>query len=564
MEEAPAARCVALLVALGDECGEVLLTESVRSYTEPKQVTGVLVADVASPSRLITLPTLRDSVVLATVVPCPGATRDDALNVLRATAMDAGYTHALIGHTHERLVRQLDSQMVEELPTAWETTDLLQTVSDVKFRPLVDVLVRLSRFRFAGPVMPAPVPIGTALASLNIAAWQGVCVCAITYKVSMKRAYDIVLQTQVKLAGAHPMLPEYGMLQFQLIQATLQAQLYAECNTLLRERIKQGSSGWGGNHGLYAAHLLKCKVADKLERSFTDQLPDLFDAAELGLKLGRMEGLVMMNIIAARCKSNKHRVVTLALAACCAFPAAYQVPSWMGSPSSYAISLREALGIGLYMQNAGSKVAYEQLAASASRPGARKVPSAQTNYKMVAKPGDTAPMRAYFPDPCDLLLPQLEVYANFIRAEHLAEAVAEFTHPDGINCAEFSWLETLLQNVLRLPYAMTWGKTLEIGHASAPTRVIDTTGGPFLNTQLLVPGTWFQASEGFIFLLPLRLVEQVVLTTDDGCGLSQTVMVPGTLYVLRAGLKWVLLAPAEVPSPDNLMVFVQLHSPLFK
>jgi hypothetical protein len=547
-----AARCAALLVCL-EECGEVLLSESIKSFTEPAQVTGVFIGDPAVPARNLVLPPLKPGLESATVVKCAGMTRDDVFNALCNAARHAGFTHALVGHTHELLVQHKDSQMVERLPDDWDKTDLYQTVSDVKFRPLVDVFIHLYKFEFIGAVVPAPVPV-CPVDSYVMRSWPDVRIAANPYKITQQRAYHILLKAQEK--AKDPRHPHAGFLHYQVVLAAFQARLFAETNALLRERISEGIRGWGEEQGLYAAYLLKCKVADELRRPFTDQQSDLFEAAELGLDLGRLEGLIMLNLIAA--KSGKHRVFTLALAATCGF---YErQASWMGNPGSYNVYLRESIGIGLYMMadKQTRQSAYEQLHAAATRPGARLIKRVQSNYKIIAEDGDSSMARQWFPDMCDTHLPTLEIHARFVTPGNTANAAKQLLLGGGL-----SWLRTIFQNVVRIPHSMTWGKSVKIAAADGAVTTVPTVAGPWFHPGVLcAQDTKFAACEGFLFVLPLVLNGQNLHLRDLSA--TDCVLEEGTLYVLRASAEplWSLDAPAA-SVPECVMLFAQLQSPVF-
>ena len=345
-------------------------------------------------------------------------------------------------------------------------------------------------------------------------------------------------------------------MHYQVVLAAYQARLYAETNALLRERISEGIRGWGEEQGLYAAYLLKCKVADELGRPFDDQQADLFEAAELGLDLGRLEGLIMLNLIAA--KSGKHRVFTLALAATCG--SSHRQPSWMGNAGSYNVYLRESIGIGLYMMadKHTKQSAYEQLHAAASRPGARLIKRVQSNYKTIAEDGDNSQARQWFPDMCDTHLPTLEIHARFVAPGNTANAAKQLVVGGGL-----SWLRTILQNVVRIPHSMTWGKSVKITAADGCTTTVQTTDGPWFDASLLcAPDTKFAACEGFLFILPLVLNGQALhLRGPPG---TDCVLDEGTLYVLRATAEpeWTIDA-ISASGPECTVLFAQLQSAIF-
>lgn len=180
------AKCAALLYVTSTDA----LAESIASFCAPEEVSGLFI--VASEAEPVGLGDVRDALaqeglrsatarcsVKAVVQQPADATMGACFNRLREQALEHGFTHALVGRTHEVLKRLEDSQRCEALPDAWAEADVLQCASGVSWRPTCDVFVRLSMFTFVGAAFPVPIPASEACAAdmpVCHDVWDGVSV----------------------------------------------------------------------------------------------------------------------------------------------------------------------------------------------------------------------------------------------------------------------------------------------------------------------------------------------------------------------------------------------------
>ena len=166
-------KCCVLVLAEEGPQGDVLVEGSLRSWTSPEEVQGVFVGDMATPPRTdIQFPKFPARVGVVRVLTVQGPSRANVLHALATAAIAGGFTHALVGRTHEVLAQVHDSQSVSRLIPGWETVDVAQVRSNVRFCPRRDVLVRLKAVEFFGDLLPAPIPTGNC----TVIAWPEVAV----------------------------------------------------------------------------------------------------------------------------------------------------------------------------------------------------------------------------------------------------------------------------------------------------------------------------------------------------------------------------------------------------
>ena len=531
--------CAVLMVVLDGDVGTLLLQASMRSFAAPAGVSGFFLADLSSPSKQLDIPAGMPGL---RVFRMPRAPKDSAFQHLRQEALAAGYTHGLLAYSHEIFKRQEDSQVVEHLPAGWEAVDVYQAVSNVRRRRNVDVLVNLRRFAILGPVSPAPIPL-TLQESLTARPWQDVCVDAYEHAIPRTAAMDQYLQALARLeefAGAP--LFALGFLQHQVALGAVQARLYKEANSLLQRRIKAAAHGWAEEDGWYWALALRTECIEAMRWPLDKSLPDLFAYANLGLAMGRLEGVLRMHYSLVRHKSQA--LLVYALATLATFPESLHENSWMGDALAYTTHLREALGRGMLQMapTENEAAASEQMYSASRHPAARLETELQTLYKRHAsREGDSAPCTKWFPAPDDLLLPEIVKVDAFMDAGRAADMVA------AVNPARaWSWLRILFSNAIRSPYCMLWGGEICNGTNSMSSedvcvRVCTPATHEWMFTQ------WCTGTKGYTFLLSLHAAGRVRTANGDDLALPA-----GSLLCLRAGVQWtpsaaVLVAQLEFP-----------------
>ena len=539
------AKCAVLMLVLDGDVGTLLLPESVRSFAAPAGVSGFFLADLSSPSKVLDLPPS----VAARVHRLPRAARDVAFQQLRLAALAAGFTHGILAYSHEILKRQADSQAVEALPANWQSLDVLQTVSNVRHRRNVDVLVDLRKFTILGPASPAPVPFMQE--GLVAAAWQGVCVDACAHSMSRAAAMEIYLHAlarQEEYAKA-PSLVD-GFLRHQIALAALQAQLYREASGALQRRLKQGATGWAEQEGQYWTLALKAECIDVLKWPLDKCLPDMFAYANLGLTLGRMEGVVCLH--ACLMKHGAQTLTAYALATLTSFPETLHEGCWMGNSGAYTYALRAALGVGLQLLSPpeNEAAAAEQLYCAARAPAARLDSALQAAYHPLAREGDSAPATKWFPAPDDLLLPEVIKVAAFLHPGRIPDMVAAVHAAGGARA--WTWLRILLANAIRTQYCMQWGDHIFAGQqalspASRCVHFVTAQTAPWLFSGA---GERATAAKGYAFIIALTGCQ--VLAGDDVVTLA-----PGGLLCLRAGVRW------GITAMDATVLIAQLEFPHF-
>jgi hypothetical protein len=537
------AKCAVLMLVLDGDVGTLLLPESVRSFAAPAGVSGFFIADLSSPSKVLDLP----AGAAVRVLRLPRAARDVAFQQLRLSALAAGFTHGMLAYSHEILKRQTDSQAVEALPGNWQSLDVLQTVSNVRHRRNVDLLVNLRRFTVLGPASPAPLPLMQE--GLVAAAWQGVCVDACAHTVSRAAAMEIYLHTlarQEEYAKA-PLLVD-GFLRHQIALAALQAQLYREASGVLQRRVKQGATGWAEQEGQYWTLALKAECIDALKWPLDKCLPDMFAYANLGLTLGRMEGAVRLH--ACLMKHGAQTLTVYALATLASFPETLHEGCWMGNPGAYTHALRAALGAGLELLSPpeNEAAAAEQLYCAARAPAARLDSALQAAYHPLAREGDNAPAIRWFPAPDDLLLPEVVKVAAFLDPARGADMVTAVRAAGGARA--WTWLRILLSNAIRTPYCMQWGDHIHAGQqalnpASRCVHLVTAESAPWI-----FAGAVTTAAKGYACIISLNGCQ----VDADG---DVVTLAPGGLLCLRAGVHWGI-----VPADATVLV-AQLEFPHF-
>lgn len=509
-----------------------------RSFAAPTGVTGFFLADLSSPSKQLNMPS---GICGLRVFRMPRAPKDSAFQHLRQEALAAGFTHGLLAYSHEIFKRQQDSQVVEQLPQGWEAVDVYQVVSNVRRRRNVDLLVNLQRFAILGPVSPAPIPLLLQV-PLTALPWQDVCVDAYAHAIPRTAAMDQFLQAMARLeefAGA----PTFalGFLQHQVALGAMQACLYKEASSMLQRRIKAATGGWAEDDGWYWALALRTECMEAMRWPLDKSLPDLFAYANLGLVMGRLEGVLRMH--AALMRHKAQALLVYAMATLASFPETLHESCWMGDALAYTTHLREALGTGmLQMAPAENEAAASEQLYSASRhPAARLDAELQCLYKRHAsREGDNAPSTKWFPAPDDLLLPEIvkaEAFLDPNRAADMALAVTP--------ARAWSWLRILLSNAIRTPYCMLWGGKVSDGVQVLCDDVCLRACSPATHPWMFAG--WCTADRGYTFLVSLDAGGRVRTANGDDISLKA-----GSLLCLRAGVQWtptaaVLVAQLEFP-----------------
>ena len=535
------------MLVLDGDVGTLLLPESARSFAAPAGVTGFFVADLSNPPcQHLALP----PGLAVHVCHLPRAAKDTAFQQLRQQALGAGFTHGILAYSHEIFKQQADSQAVEALPPGWEHVDVFQTVSNVCHRRNVDIMVDLRKFNILGPASPAPLPLVPPEYKLAAQAWQGVCVDACAYTMPRAAALEVYLHAlarQEEHARAPPLVD--GFLRHQVALAALQALLFKEAAGVLQRRAKQGPTGWAEEEGMYWTLALRAVCMDGLKWPLEKCLPELFSYAELGLSLGRMEGVLRLHATLARHKSQA--LTVHALASLATFPETLYEGCWMGTPAAYTYRLREALATGLsHMAPENEAAAAEQAYAAARQPAARLDSSVQASYKPLAREGDGLPCAKWFPAPDDLLLPEAVHIHTFLDPGRVEDVVRAVLAAGAARC--WSWLRILFANAIHSPYCMQWGNhILAVGGGGGRlppglcVHLCTATTQPWMFN-----GGTCAADRGYAFLLALAAC--LVQAGEDRYQLK-----PGGLLCLRAGVEWGIL------SPEAALLVAHLEFPHF-
>jgi hypothetical protein len=534
----PVHTCAVLFLVLDGDEGTVLLRESALSFLSPTQVTAMFAADLSGIPRRVadTIGSCPGKTI--TVTHMPHAAKDTAYQLLHQQALAAGFEFAIIGNSNEIFKRLKDSQAVESFPEEWHAADLYQAVSNVRYRRHVDVLFRLKLFTVLGAVQPSIVPSGYSVA-LVCKPWTEVCVDANAYDLTQAKALTMYLHAKERLAsiGGIGVFPSPGFLkEFLTAQVTLgaiQAQLFSEAHELLCKRIALGEHGWAEREGLYFAMGLRIDCAESLQHPFDKYFMDVFEYANLGLELHRLEGLLRLNAVLTR--NRKQRLTVFALSALTSYPA---VPyDWMGDGTTSTCRLRENLGVAMYHIQSESAVAKEQLLCAAKHPAARLNAKLQSNYKFVSSSTDAMPCSSQFPNVADLLLPNFILHTDFFTPTP-AVLAAFAKQPVGIT---WNWLRILLCNAVRTTFDMEWG-----GDISAAGMVLMKMDGGVVVTAATHPLMFdvpFCGSHGYLFVMPLE--GALPLQYGAGATATRVDLQAGQLACLRAGVSCTLrTAPA--------------------
>ena len=485
--EAVASEVAVLLLVLDGLEGTAMLSECARSFLAPG-ATGLFVADVAlvAASRKLELElgSAAARVRIQQVRAFPGARADKALEALRALALEAGFTHALVGRSHEMLVRTSDRQQVEALPVGWESVDFGQAASNVGWRPRVDVLVALAHARFWGPLLPAPVPIDKRRL-FNAYAWKGVAVWANARQVARSRAFDLVLQAKEALAETEgdPDLRkvEHKLVGYQVMLALAQAQLL-ESAIGASQALEDDSDN---QHRVFVLRTLRASwqfklgLAAKLDPALLAQF--VKTAAE-GLALGYADGLVILHKYLLLHEMGE--LTTAALGAVAPHLAAQASKSaWFNDPNvaglhvplclmeglelwgrRAALEEEESHGFGLPAAPAGRPVLGHYLtsedALEAGR-AARRHPAGKHNKhlaELCRRIGEDEVLACVAPAGT-AFLPDTVVQAGVLRPEKAAEMkrlVAALPQERPY----WEWPLHLAAKVLRVPADVVWGGTV--------------------------------------------------------------------------------------------------------
>ena len=339
----------------------------------------------------------------------------------------------------------------------------------------------------------------------------------------------------------------------QLTLAAMQARLYKEAANLLRRRVKAGPTGWAGEDGLYWALGLKCQCSEALKRPLDACLPDLFEYANTGLKLCRLEGVLLMNAVLTR-----HQCQTLtvhALASLAKFPGTWQGASWMGDPCAFTCRLRENLGVALFhMDPANEGLAAAQLYCASRFGTARLNARLQGNYKCLARDGDAMPCVKWFPEPSDFLLPAVSAYPGFLPPDRVPAFLQTVLSSGARRC--WSWLRILFSNAVHSPFGMQWGADIAAGAHRFEEDACCTLVTADSHPWVFDGATPVACATGYAFILPLGFCGTARIGEDVFA------MVPGRLVCVRAGVPWALVPPPGDADPGAVLVS-QLCFPYF-
>jgi hypothetical protein len=523
--------CAVLFLVLDGDEGTVLLRESALSFLSPVQVTAMFAADLSGVPRKVADSFGPCPGKTVTVTHMPHAAKDTAFQLLHQQAVAAGFQFALIGNSNEIFKCVKDSQAVESFPEEWHAADVYQAVSNVRYRRHVDVLFRLRLFTVMGAVLPSIVPSGR-IAELVAKPWAEVCVDANSYDLTQAKALGMYLHAKERLAaaggsiGSFPQLAGFmrEFLTMQVIFGAVQAQLHSEAYDMLTTRIALGEHGWGERDGLYFAMGLRIDCAESMQYPLDKYFVNVFEYANLGLELHRLEGLLRFNAVLTR--NRKQRLTVFALSALTSYPA---VPyDWMGDGTTSTCRLRENLGVAMYHIQSESAVAKEQLLCAAKHPAARLNSKLQSNYKFVASSSDAMPCAAQFPNVADLLLPNFILHTEFFTPTP-AVLAAFAKQPTGIT---WNWLRILLCNAVRSTFDMDWGGEISAGGMT----LIKLDSGVVVTeaTHPLMFHVPFRGSHGYTFVMPLEGVLPLQYGSEPSA--VQVDVREGQLVCLRAGV----------------------------
>lgn len=524
--------CAALVTVLPGDEGTALFRESIMSVLALSQITKIFLADVDNTPRSLAelMPSVdADKCVSVRILCMPGVSLDAAFANLAQAAEADGCTHGLIMRSVELLKRTDTGSFFDSLPDDWESADVMQTVSNVKFRSTVDVIVRLNKFTFLGPMLPAPVPVDLCtLHTLVARPWPGSFLDANTYKVTRAQAHTIIAQIRSALtlsSYAHQSF-HAGLLRNQLALALWQAEDLEEADSLFSQRVKEHTDGWAEEDGLYLALLARCRLAHQMKIAPYDVYELLLETASTGLSASRFEGLLALHV--ALNDERMQEITTLALHAAGTCPWLHN--NWMGDGAAQTYLLRENIGVGVYRATSAGmqECSHEQLYAAHRHPGSRLVSRVKKNYEVVAQPGDSMAIVSKFPSVSCTLMPQFLLYAQFVTDADAPAILEVFKQQAGLH--QWAWLKILLQNAVRTSDIMTWGKTATMATGSVTTSMPILLGGNWFNQRV-------RADQGYAFLLPLRLcAEPVILVAHGQAGEStaQHILQVGSLYCIRA------------------------------
>lgn len=527
--EIPATVAV-LLTAMRGPSGTTIFKEALRSFVEMKQVTEVYVADLATVARSELSGGLEGVTRLPAsaihIVHTPDMYPDEALNVLVNFALRGGHSHAVIGRSHERLIRKTpDVGMVESLPNDWASLDILQVVSNVRYRPLADVFVRLSAFRFTGRLFPAPTPLGTRI-SITARAWDGVELAAIEAVIPRKALAAVV--DSLATVSDQPLQYILGMLMLKdpgRMPTLMQ---------LLQARIEDGEDGWGGDDGLF--------FAKRTLASLTQSLTTAVDAAETGLALDRFDGVHVLSVL-LKASDAPLLGALLTSAASGALWRAGKTSLWMSVPSASSFAMLSDAGTHMYC--AGRKTpAHACFVAAYHSPGSASDKKVAQKYKFMAGDGDEKPVRACFPLPHDFIVPTLTVVDGAVKGD-LGKLVGSLGVGDRV------WLGEVLQTLVHAPC------------------VVDVTYGPIVQTVQVgqdfeLSGFAKAAKHHFAVYIGVDLVtpngshsghgSQCLIHTPD-CAARLT---PGRAVVTRAGVPVTVVMADEENKDSSFIVVIVL------
>lgn len=279
--------CV-LLVAPPGKVGEDVVKESIASFIEMPEIEALFIGDAAPEGGIRAA--LKDAIpaTFCGIVVCVPVSMcmDAAFCDLADRARSYGMTHALWGYTTDRLLCRGRWDRGAMLPPDWREFDALQIARGCKFQPLTEIMVNLTKFTWAGPVLAVPLPlVQYRRPDLRVGSWPDAIVV-------MRSQPMVALEALSAFAGIRETLAtttdsvRRGVLELQLIQMAMVANLTGEVAELLKARVQHGEHGWGDRFGLYWAKLqLVPRVKD---------VQAAIECAELGADLLQPGGLTAL------------------------------------------------------------------------------------------------------------------------------------------------------------------------------------------------------------------------------------------------------------------------------
>ena len=350
------AHIAVLCLASEGEEGVLQLAESLRSFLECG-AKGLIVADTSPKPRgviwaVVDAARERHDLSYAQVLHMPATPRDVVMNALSDAASAAKFTQAILARSHDLLRQVSNSQLVEALPCNVQLLDVLQVYSDSALRPRVDVLIRLSLFRFVGALDPVPLLHQDCslwymdAMRVRAAPWLNVSIATQPYMCTAARAMVVVQHTRASLAkwqriedSSDKLTPYEVMYGYQIKMQAATASLFAGL-TAEAQRIYGSVRSYNLEPELYfAARLGLCRAQLRQaaqDSEAVDSLSVFADTAELGLKLGEADGVLML--FRALVSRDLPRVATLQLPAMVSFGP--QLSGFMTDPSLWTYKLR--------------------------------------------------------------------------------------------------------------------------------------------------------------------------------------------------------------------------------